>query len=529
MAAKVIKNGGEYSFQGLNITMTSVSKKPKTPVVDCQEQQQEVEEEEIDDAEEDLELDDDEPANVDLERHIPVFSISANGTSHSSNPQEKSSKPHPQAAPPAAPTRPANQHPASLLKVSNQHPAPIKLQSAVRSAATSPIKKAGGGIGTLKFIRTADGKNYIRKQTDKLLKNSKNRSNNVKKKKRFFRGANYRFDGTIIKKKRKDQQSTSASNLRSNNKSASSVESSRHQNVEKNKKDKDYNDEDDTSPGDVLSYLGIQRKGTTNEHNNGVQKMKNTGENMVADQAEVDDDDVEIHDEIHEPNFEVEDHQTVTGISITDSMSLLRKRKSSDALVSAAEIKKSKRLESSDQDPDYKIKNPAKLVHPLLPLAHEFEEKPLSRTRPKSEVKNLASDLTAKMLPHVCDCDKVIRVGDPVAPGEKIVCQAMETVGISRVGCKNMVSDKSTRRPSAKVPAKMYCDLHIQRLKGHNCCAVCGDFCAHGVFLMCRPFTKAEPHLFHKQCYSKLEKKLCVHCSSPDKPLTVCLKLSMAR
>ena len=44
MAAKVIKNGGEYSFQGLNITMTSVSKKPKTPVVDCQEQQQEVEE-----------------------------------------------------------------------------------------------------------------------------------------------------------------------------------------------------------------------------------------------------------------------------------------------------------------------------------------------------------------------------------------------------------------------------------------------------------------------------------------------------
>ena len=521
MAAKVIKNGGEYSFQGLNITMTSVSKKPKTPVVDCQEQQQEVEEEEIDDAEEDLELDDDEPANVDLERHIPVFSISANGTSHSSNPQEKSSKPHPQAAQPAAPTRPANQHPASLLKVSNQHPAPIKLQSAVRSAATSPIKKAGGGIGTLKFIRTADGKNYIRKQTDKLLKNSKNRSNNVKKKKRFFRGANYRFDGTIIKKKRKDQQSTSASNLRSNNKSASSVESSRHQNVEKNKKDKDHNDEDDTSPGDVLSYLGIQRKGsttaaTTNEHNNGVQNMKNS-ENMVT--ADVEDDDVEGV-EIHEPNFDVED-QTV-GISITDSMSLLRKRKSSDALVSAAEIKKHKKLEP-DQHP------PAKLVHPLLPLAHEFEEKPLSRTRPKSEVKNLASDLTAKMLPHVCDCDKVILEDNNKGDAGEVACQAMETVGISRVGCKNMVSDKSTRRPSEKVPAKMYCDLHIQRLKGHNCCAVCGDFCAHGVFLMCRPFTKAEPHLFHKQCYSKLEKKLCVHCSSPDKPLTVCLKLSMAR
>ena len=92
-----------------------------------------------------------------------------------------------------------------------------------------------------------------------------------------------------------------------------------------------------------------------------------------------------------------------------------------------------------------------------------------------------------------------------------------------------MVTDRSTRRPSEKIPAKMYCDLHIQRLKGHHCCGICGDFCAHGVFLMCRPLQKAEPHLFHKQCYAKLEKKLCTHCLNPEKPLTVCLKLSMAR
>ena len=54
---------------------------------------------------------------------------------------------------------------------------------------------------------------------------------------------------------------------------------------------------------------------------------------------------------------------------------MIRKRKASDALVSASEMKKHK---NSSQDSP-------KLVHPLLPLANEneFEDKPLSRTRPK--------------------------------------------------------------------------------------------------------------------------------------------------
>ena len=48
----------------------------------------------------------------------------------------------------------------------------------------------------------------------------------------------------------------------------------------------------------------------------------------------------------------------------------------------------------------------------------------------------------------------------------------------------------------------MFCDTHVERLKAHQACAFCGEFCAHGLFYMCRPYAKAEPHLFHKQCFN---------------------------
>ena len=43
---------------------------------------------------------------------------------------------------------------------------------------------------------------------------------------------------------------------------------------------------------------------------------------------------------------------------------------------------------------------------------------------------------------------------------------------------------------------------------------------------MCRPYTKADPHLFHKHCF---DKNGCPHCQCADKPMTVVLKLSMDR
>ena len=72
MAAKVIKNGGAYSFQGLNITVTRKPKEPNTLPE---------EEEEIDDAEEEFEeeLDDDEPANVDADG-APIVATNGNET-----------------------------------------------------------------------------------------------------------------------------------------------------------------------------------------------------------------------------------------------------------------------------------------------------------------------------------------------------------------------------------------------------------------------------------------------------------------
>ena len=56
-------------------------------------------------------------------------------------------------------------------------------------------------VGPLKFIRTADGKGYMRRQTDNLLQKAKATAFRVaakKKRRRFFRGANYRFDGKRV-------------------------------------------------------------------------------------------------------------------------------------------------------------------------------------------------------------------------------------------------------------------------------------------------------------------------------------------
>ena len=106
-----------------------------------------------------------------------------------------------------------------------QNTQPVKVQS-----TGVAVKK---GLATLKFIRTADGKGYIRRQTDNLLKNAK--MSKTKKKKKFFRGANYRFDGSIIKKKPKKSQT----------------------NVSPRKEKQILADEEkEENPGDVLSYLG---------------------------------------------------------------------------------------------------------------------------------------------------------------------------------------------------------------------------------------------------------------------------------
>ena len=213
--------------------------------------------------------------------------------------------------------------------------------------------------------------------------------------------------------------------------------------------------------------------------------------------------------------------------STIESLTILqRKRKPEDSLDNLNDEKKIKVCPPEDGElpPLLNSPPPTKLVRPLLPLATEYiEEKPLSRTRPK-EVRNLSE--STKIQPCICDCNKVFKLD---CESSSIECQAVESVGVSRIACKNKASNRlEGRRASPKLALSVYCDLHIQRLQAHQACAYCGDFCAHGVFYMCRPFTKAEPHLFHKHCY-EANGSICPHCQSSDKPMTVFLKLSMDR
>ena len=84
--------------------------------------------------------------------------------------------------------------------------------------------------------------------------------------------------------------------------------------------------------------------------------------------------------------------------------------------------------------------------------------------------------------PLICECartDQEITAEATKKPGVSHLCQAVETVGGHRVGCKNKAQDLKLRKSASKGKGKVLCAAHIQRLRGHNACAFCGDFCAH--------------------------------------------------
>ena len=103
-------------------------------------------------------------------------------------------------------------------------------------------------IGPLKFVRTADGKGYMRRQTDNLLQKAKATAFRVaakKKRRRFFRGGNYRFDGKRPPTKQSRKIPVAA---------AANPEASR---IEPPIPNAAVNEDN------VLSYLGIQRKSSS--------------------------------------------------------------------------------------------------------------------------------------------------------------------------------------------------------------------------------------------------------------------------
>ena len=213
ITSNVLQNGGAYSFPNLNITVTSVPRKqpPPRPV---EEEEEEEEEEEIDDEEEELEeeLDDVEPPSADV-----VGGAAVNGGQHRDN-NGKLVIGDPRKLPAATPLPPL----------------PVK--------TSSPNRRR---IGTLKIVRTADG--YVRRQTANIINKAKavSMASKKKRKRRFFRGGNYRFDGSSIKKRTGPFQKT-----------ASKTSSEAGSDVQSITKEETV---------DVLSYLGIQRKGSDAE------------------------------------------------------------------------------------------------------------------------------------------------------------------------------------------------------------------------------------------------------------------------
>ena len=264
IASKVMQNGGAYSlFPNLNITVTS-RKSPvvqaASPVVTLPDEEDPVEEvieeEEVveeDDEEEEEEIDDDEEEELDDVE--PVDGATVNGGSTAAGLTTTTS-----AVTTTAPAAVARK-PAGLPAAP-----PREFQSAAVVVAPSPRRR----IETLKFIKTADGKGYIRSRANNLLQKAKATAAGTKKKKRFFRGGNYRFDGKSGKKKKNSLKTRSSA-------APSEAGSSDAQLTVKEVPSAVMELEE----ADVLSYLGIQRKGSEDELENEEVKVRSPTANKA--------------------------------------------------------------------------------------------------------------------------------------------------------------------------------------------------------------------------------------------------------
>ncbi len=90
--------------------------------------------------------------------------------------------------------------------------------------------------------------------------------------------------------------------------------------------------------------------------------------------------------------------------------------------------------------------------------------------------------------PTVCLCAAADQseIAVKVEAGSK--CGAVESVGGKRVGCTNSVSSKAgSRRVLKGSKPMMLCQDHADRMRGHNVCPFCSEFCAHVSF----PYTKS--------------------------------------
>ena len=443
---------------------------------------------------------------------------------------------------------------------------PTAKVSPIKQRPSQPPQVRPRKVETLQFVRRADGKGFIRKGSAQhvaqmqggvkpgtsLLK----ARNSSKHKKKRFRGGNYRFDGSSIKKRK-------AGKKRIEDIENEEMEDAlgTQQSVPRRKF------EEGREPA-VLAYLGIQRKDST-DSNKDSSEQASVADSIESAPSIIRNSQGPKAKKSFRPREEEESQNrrlSFDDLTANDSLNVVRKRKVGVHESGLAFLNKKIKIDSNETSIDSKgnlcdvssqreVDEPA----PFVPIKENgfLDEKYIAQFATQNlgarRAKQLAQEAASKMIREeagnhpnsrkssmdkaeslpilkcVCECanSDTNTLAKKQAPTQ--YCQAIETVGISRVGCRNKVTDFYTRRSGPNLTRQLYCTVHIERLKTHQACAICGEFCSHGIFLLCRPHSKAEPHLFHRMCYNQDGKNLCPHCESTDKPITIQLKLEMGR
>ena len=466
----------------------------------------------------------------------------------------------------------------STVKSNTQTPSVRRLSSTNNKNSFSPLAKASPikqnisqppqvrprKVETLQFVRRADGKGFVRKgsaqhvaQMQGSLKagTSLLKTTNIskQKKKKRFRGGNYRFDGSSIKKRKAGKKRTPDTE---DEEMATSLSAEEREFPRKNGTER-------REPA-MLAYLGIQRKDSTDSNRDSEQaSVADSSEYIPSICRKSQGPKAKKSFRPREQNESQNKRLSLDDLNANDSLNLVRKRKVGVHESGMAFLKKLK-VDSSgllvDKKNDLDNTNPVQVSEsePFVPIKENgfLDEKYIAQFATQNlgarRAKQLAQEAATKMirdetgnlnsrkssmeksenlpiLKCLCECANNDLSTLPKKVAKIQNCQAVESVGVSRVGCRNKVTEYYMRRSGLNVTRQVYCPTHIERLKSHQACAFCGDFCSHGMFLLCRPHGKAEPHLFHRTCYNQSEKKLCPHCESTDKPITIQLKLEMAR
>ncbi|KAK2158513.1 hypothetical protein LSH36_168g03024 [Paralvinella palmiformis] len=189
--------------------------------------------------------------------------------------------------------------------------------------------------------------------------------------------------------------------------------------------------------------------------------------------------------------------------------------------------------------PPYKFHNtPNGITYPVTPPhTPEHGVSPADAVRAESEENReiQGSDHRSDFIP-VCFCKLPSAVVSNTLPGHKtsLYCQALDSVNGKIVGCCSKVTNGQMVRPAHKIPFMVLCESHRERLKMHQCCPGCGQFCTEGKFLQCKSEVTKKGlvilHHFHAQCRTyKANKYFCPHCAHESDQYEVTLKYAGSR